>query len=37
MIDDFQVPFDSGYHHDHYGVGRSLTADYIEPIPVVHV
>jgi hypothetical protein len=32
MIDDFQVPFDQGYRYDHYGVGRSLTPDYIKSI-----
>jgi hypothetical protein len=32
MVDDFHVPFDSGYGYDDYGTGRSLTADYIEPI-----
>jgi predicted O-methyltransferase YrrM len=32
MVDDFQVPFEAGYGYDDYGVGRVLTADYIEPI-----
>ena len=32
MVDDFQVPFDVGYGYDDYGVGQSLTTDYIEPI-----
>jgi hypothetical protein len=36
MIDDFQVPFDEGYGYDDYGVGKALTADYIEPIVVAH-
>jgi hypothetical protein len=36
MIDDFLVPFDEGYRYDDYGAGRSLTADYIEPIVVAH-
>ena len=36
MVDDFQVPFDAGYAYDGYGVGRVLTADYIESIVVVH-
>ena len=36
MVDDFHVPFDSGYGYDDYGAGRSLTADYIEPIVAAH-
>lgn len=31
MIDDFQVPFDTGYRYDNYGPGRALTPAYIEP------
>ena len=36
MVDDFQVPFDAGYRYDDYGVGRVLTANYIEPIVAAH-
>ena len=36
MVDDFHVPFDSGYGYDDYGAGRSLTAAYIEPIVAAH-
>jgi hypothetical protein len=32
MIDDFQVPDDSGYQFDDYGPGKSLSPAYIEPI-----
>jgi predicted O-methyltransferase YrrM len=30
MIDDFKVPFDTGYGYDDYGAGNALTAAYIE-------
>ncbi|MDX2096506.1 MAG: hypothetical protein SFW36_01910 [Leptolyngbyaceae cyanobacterium bins.59] len=30
MVDDFQVPDDSGYTYDHYGPGQTLNLDYIE-------
>jgi predicted O-methyltransferase YrrM len=36
MVDDFQVPFDTGYGYDDYGTGKSLTADYIEPVVAAH-
>jgi hypothetical protein len=29
MIDDFQVPDDSGYSYDDYGVGKALVEDYL--------
>jgi hypothetical protein len=29
MIDDFQVPHDSGYGYDDYGVGKTLNREYI--------
>lgn len=32
MIDDFQVPTDSDYRYDDYGVGKSLTLDYLSPL-----
>lgn len=32
IIDDFEVPFNSGYGYDDYGSGKSLTANYIAPI-----
>lgn len=32
MIDDFQVPWDQGYAHDDYGMGKALTPDYIAPL-----
>jgi hypothetical protein len=31
MIDDFQVPEDSGYGYDDYGPGNALTPEYIAP------
>jgi hypothetical protein len=31
MIDDFQVPFDSGFKYDDYGPRQALTASYIAP------
>ena len=31
IIDDFEVPFDSGYGFDDYGPGKTLVADYIKP------
>ena len=36
MVDDFQVPFDTGYGYDDYGPGQSLTAELIQPIVVAH-
>jgi len=30
LIDDFQVPDDSGYAYDDYGVGKALTLDYLK-------
>ena len=36
MVDDFQVPFDTGYGHDDYGPGRVLTAELIDPIVAAH-
>jgi hypothetical protein len=32
MIDDFQVPGDSGYKYDDYGNGRALTLHYLAPV-----
>jgi hypothetical protein len=32
MIDDFQVPDDSGYQYDDYGPGKSLSPAYIDPV-----
>lgn len=29
MIDDFQVPWDSGYGFDNYGIGKALIPEYI--------
>ena len=29
MVDDFQVPGDSGYAYDDYGPGLALTEDYL--------
>jgi hypothetical protein len=29
MIDDFKVPYDSGYGYDDYGAGKSLNREYI--------
>lgn len=31
MIDDFEVPGDSGYGFDSYGLDKSLTLDYVRP------
>lgn len=31
LVDDFQVPDDSGYAYDNYGPGKALTFDYIRP------
>jgi len=36
MIDDFQVPHDSGYTYDDYGQGKALTPDYIAPAVAKH-
>jgi hypothetical protein len=36
MVDDFQVPFDTGYGYDDYDAGRSLTAKYIGSIVAAH-
>ena len=36
MVDDFQVPNDSGYGYDDYGPGKALTFDYIAPIVARH-
>ena len=32
MIDDFQVPTDTGYCYDDYGAGKSLTIEYLSPL-----
>jgi hypothetical protein len=32
MIDDFQVPDDSGYEFDDYGEGKKLSLDYLDPV-----
>jgi hypothetical protein len=32
MVDDFQIPDDSGYHFDDYGVGKKLSLEYLEPV-----
>jgi hypothetical protein len=32
MIDDFQVPDDSGYQFDDYGEGKKLSLDYLDPV-----
>lgn len=32
MIDDFQVPDDSGYQFDDYGGGKKLSLEYLNPI-----
>src|SRR5262245_47668538 len=29
MVDDFQVPGESGYGYDDYGSGKALTSEYI--------
>ena len=31
MVDDFKVPWDAGYTYDDYGMGKSLTLEYLEP------
>jgi hypothetical protein len=31
MVDDFQVPGDTGYGYDDYGPGKALTPEYIAP------
>jgi hypothetical protein len=31
IIDDFQVPYDSGYGYDDYGAGKTLNGEYIAP------
>jgi hypothetical protein len=36
MIDDFQVPFDTGYGYDDYGGGKALVPCYIAPAVSVH-
>jgi hypothetical protein len=36
MIDDFEVPFDSGYSYDDYGAGKALTYAYIESAIRLH-
>ena len=36
MVDDFRVPFDTGYGYDDYGPCRSLTAELIEPTVAAH-
>jgi hypothetical protein len=45
MIDDFQIPGDSGYGYDDYGPDHSLTMDYLSQLtlypkwyffPVIH-
>ena len=36
MIDDFQVPLDSGYAYDDYGAGKALCPAYIAPIVSAH-
>ena len=32
MVDDFQVPHDSGYRFDDYGPQKRLCLDYLKPI-----
>jgi hypothetical protein len=32
MVDDFQVPDDSGYHYDDYGQGKKLSLEYLNPV-----
>lgn len=32
MVDDFQVPDDSGYEFDDYGEGKRLNLDYLAPV-----
>lgn len=36
MVDDFQVPADSGYGYDDYGPGKRLAAAYIAPAVARH-
>jgi hypothetical protein len=36
MIDDFQVPDDSGYAYDDYGNGNCLTLDYLKELIEKH-
>jgi hypothetical protein len=36
MIDDFEVPGDSGFGYDHYGPGRALNASYVAPMVETH-
>ncbi|AZQ66761.1 hypothetical protein EF888_06170 [Silicimonas algicola] len=31
LIDDFEVPGDTGYSYDDYGPGKALTAEYVAP------
>ena len=35
MVDDFQVPDDSGYRYDDYGPGKALVEDYL-PVSLLH-
>jgi len=32
MVDDFEVPGDSGYKFDDYGAGKKLSLNYLEPV-----
>jgi hypothetical protein len=32
MVDDFQVPDDSGYQYDDYGEGKKLSLEYLNPV-----
>ena len=36
MIDDFQVPFDTGYEYDNYGPAKALVPGYIAPAVSAH-
>lgn len=36
MIDDFEVPSDTGYGYDDYGPRKALVLDYIRPAILVH-
>jgi hypothetical protein len=36
MIDDFEVPCDTGYGYDDYGPGKALVLDYIRPAISAH-
>jgi hypothetical protein len=36
MIDDFEVPWDTGYGYDDYGPGNALVWDYIKPAIAAH-